>query len=379
MEHHAKTISTNSKATKKRTATSATSAVRSVRVLDEENKGCRGNWQRQTPVPAPFHVANAFLRLKFLPRLQEPELIEDCNKMEREYYDFLSLVAQKYGINPQDTTAIPFPYNISASLADVRQQLKERTADWKEVRLIYENNCTYFAKEERYNTGMTLYYIPVIPLYEILQNAKHENTGVLLLSVYAYLYQILGVPYYRNEDSYLYSTYETFEEWILEDGEDQIFDDLQYAKDIGDLMKNKICAENLDSFETRLISFKAKTDFDRKILKVATQFFDLYKKFPNTRVDRKYFPLRFREEQEYEDRYVMLDNYLSFCSSLKGNLFECICQFVNEDLQEYGEIDEPTRFLPFDNRTIVDNNFDFESAVFDSLDDLIAIWQNSTF
>lgn len=380
--NHATAICRYGKVTEKSKAKPVVQAARRVRQMAKKDKGCRGNQQGQTKVPAPCDVANAFLRTRFLPRLQETELVQYCDKikLEREFYKSLSIITEKYGISLQDSKAIPFPYNISTSLNELREILKKTTQDWREIRLIHHNNCTFFASEERFNTGMTLYYVPVLPLHTILADTDTLQAGLLLLSVYAYLYQVLSIPYYRSEDCYLSSIYETLEMWNLDERDDDTLDELQYAKGIGDTMKTKICdTENLHSFEKRLKGFKPNTDFDRETHKVAKQFFGLFKKYPKTRLDRKYFPLRLREEMEDGDNSVTFDNYVSFCASFKGDLFESLCQFVNEDLQECCEVDEPTCFLPFDGRTIKGNNFDFERQIFDRLDDLIALWQNSNF
>ena len=73
--------------------------------------------------------------------------------------------------------------------------------------------------QERYNTGAMLYYIPVIPLYQMLRNKRRNKTGLLLLSVCTYLYRIADIPYYRQEGSYLYWIYEMLTEWLEQDEE----------------------------------------------------------------------------------------------------------------------------------------------------------------
>ena len=380
--NHAKTISRNDKKTKKSNATTTVQSTGRVQKLDETRKGRRGNTQGQTPVLAPCDVANAFLRATFLPRLAETETIQDCNKskMERDFFKSLIVVEKKYNVSVQSYRELPFPYNISHSLTELRQHLKKTTDSWREVRLVHENNCTYFAQEERYDTGMTLYYIPVIPLHTILEQEDRLQVGELLLSVYAYLYRILKVPYYRNDDCYLFSTYETFEELMMEEDDKEIEDELKIAKSIGDIMQDKIRNEdNLQVFETRVNSFAPTDNFDRKCLKIAQQFFCLFQKYPDTAIDRKFSPLRLREELENDRVDVTLDNYVSFCSDLKGSLFNNICQYINDDLQDYGEIDEPTRFIPLDGRKIQDNDFDFENEVFENIDELISLWQYQNF
>ncbi len=377
--NYAKTVSRNGKATEKIKRVAVVSTVGAVRAVDEKTKGCRGTAERQTEVRTSCDVTNAFLKFRFYPRLQETEIVQDCNrmKMDRDFKKSLSLIAKKFKLTVPDCTHIPFPYNISESMAHLKEQLKKEVADWQEVRLIHHHNSTYFAKEDRYDTGMTLYYIPVVPLYNILHHTETLQASHLLLSVYAYIFQVLGVPYYRNDDCYLNSMYEMLENWVYDDGaEEEFIQQIDDAKNIGDFMIKLISdSNNLFSYPNRLKTFVAKTDFEEKCLTVATAFYELSVNYPNVRIDRKFYPLRFREETEDNERPISMDNYVSFCASIQGSLFESLCQSVNEDLQEYSEIDEPTRFIPYDNRKIKENNFDFETKVFDAIDDLIQLWQ----
>ncbi|RKF37170.1 hypothetical protein BCY89_05830 [Sphingobacterium siyangense] len=381
--NYANTISRNGKASKKRKPSATAQTVGAVRTVDEKTKGCRGNTKGQTEVRTACDVANAFLEMRFPPRLQETETIQDCDrlKMDRDFKKSLSLIAKKFNLSLQDSGNIPFPYNIAESMADLKKQLKKAQTDWKEVRLVHHNNSTYFAKEDRYDTGMTLYYIPVIPLYNILHNSETEQASQLLLSVYAYIYQVLGVPYYRTDDCYLYSMYEMLENWMYDDGaEEEFIADFNDAKRIGDFIKKIIIDTiNLHSYTNRLKTFVAKTDFDKKCLTVAKSFYKIFCAYPNVQIDRKFYPLRFRERIDIDERAVSLDNYVSFCASIHGSLFESLGQSVNDDLQEYCEIDEPTRFIPYDNRRIKENNFDFENKVFNAIDSLIQIWQEHQY
>lgn len=379
---HAKQISTNSKnATRKGRAT-ATVSVSHIYKMDATSKRCGRNPKGQEKVCSPADASNAFLKVKFYPRLQEPEIVEDCNKskLERDFFKSLSNLSKKFELSIQDYTDIPFPYNVSESIAEVRSQMKYYKQDWKEIRLIHHENKTYFAKEERYDTGHSLYYIPVIPLYTVLQKSKTKEVGQLLLSVYAYLYQVLGVSYYRIDNCYLFSIYEMLENWILEDEEqEESLSEMNEAKEIGDLMKDLISDPNhLQQFDKRLKELNPKDDFENQAFSVANSFFELYSKFPDLRIDRNYYPLQLREEPEEDQRPIMLDDYLSFCASITGNLFDTIVDTANSEFQEYCEMDEPTRFVPIHAKK--DNeNFDFEDKVFNSINDLIILWQEHKF
>ncbi|WP_333577741.1 hypothetical protein [Sphingobacterium sp.] len=379
---HAKQISTNSKnATGKGRATAIVS-VSHICEMDETSKRCGRNPKGQEKVCSPTDASNAFLTVQFYPRLQEPEIVEDCNKskLERDFFKSLSNLSKKFELTLQDCTDIPFPYNVSESIAEVRSQMKQHKQDWKEIRLIHHENSTYFAKEERYDTGHSLYYIPVIPVYTVLQKNKTKEVGQLLLSVYAYLFQVLGVSYYRIDNCYLFSIYEMLENWILEDEEqEESLSEMNEAKEIGDIVKDLITdPNNLQQFDKRLKEFNPKDDFENKALSVANSFFELYSKFPNLRIDRNYYPLQLREEPEEDERPIMLDDYLSFCASIRGNLFDTIVDTANSEFQEYCEMDEPTRFVPIDGKKDNDN-FDFEDKVFNSINDLIILWQEHKF
>ncbi|MFC3356053.1 hypothetical protein [Sphingobacterium zeae] len=385
--NHAKNISANGQTSDHRKPVTTAPPVGRVCKLDETTKRCRRTAQGQTQGRPTCDVANAFLTVQFYPRLQEPEIGENyqSSKVEREFYKSLSMISKKLGITVPDCRRLPYPYNVAESLRHFKEQLKIHGEDWKEIRLVNDGTSTFFAREDRYSTGSTLYYIPVIPLYTILHRKKTAKASKLLISVYAYIYQILAVPYYRNTDCYLHSMYDMLENSYADNEEDDQFNDessveFSDAQRIGDYIKELIAdKKQLKSFYKLLNTFEAKNDFDNDVHRIASSFYQLYQDYPNVRIDRKYFPLRYREITDEYDRPITMDNYVSFCASIKGNLFETLCDFVNNDLQECSEVDEPTRFLPFDNRQIKNNNFDFESRVFDSIDDLIRLWQEHNF
>ncbi|MDR2270470.1 MAG: hypothetical protein LBF27_06130 [Sphingobacterium sp.] len=380
--NHAKTIySTNNTAKKCKTTTTVLQAGR-VLQLDAKAKRSGRTAKGQTKVPSTYNATDAFLKTKFYTRLQDPTAVAGYKQdlLARDYFESLAVISEKFGITPKNVNAIPYPYNISASLADVKKQLIKCTNDWREVRLILEKGSIYFAKEEIYDTGMTLYYVPIIPLYTILYRKDTEKSALLLLSVYAYLYQILKIPYYREEGCYLNYSYDMLEEWAESEDEDyrdkETCRELEDAKEIGDFMKEMICsADHLKSFGRRVRSFKPRSPFDHSCLILAKRFYEIYRKYRKSRIDRNFLPLRYREQREQEERAITLDDYVSFCANIKGNLFDTLCETVNSDLQEYGEIDEPVRFVKYNREDIDDGNFDFENAVFGRIDDLIRLWQ----
>src|SRR5690606_19653280 len=160
------------------------------------------------------------------------------DKMERDFYQSLSKLAEHYNIEPEQTKQFVYPYNMALAMADVEEKLKSKVLDWEEIRLVQNTKKTYFVSEERYNTGATLFYIPVSPLFRLLHDKKRKNNAHLLLSVCAYLYHIADIPYYRHEASYLYWIYEMMNDWVEQDDDEQetevYFSEIKQANFIGD-------------------------------------------------------------------------------------------------------------------------------------------------
>ncbi|MCH5685262.1 hypothetical protein LWM68_14010 [Niabella sp. W65] len=215
--------------------------------LDESPKGRRRNTKGQTAVCTDNHVANGFLRTSFLPKLNETETVQACRKSaktERDFYKSLSRLAGHYCIEPMPTQSYGYPYNIALALWDTQEQLSKKVRDWEEIKLLQDSRKTYLTSEERYNTGSTLFYIPVVPLYRMLRDPKRKHTAQLLLSVCTYLYHVVDIPYYRQENSFLYWQYEMLKEWVVSDEyTDEMssyLSELEQAEWIGDRMEQKI-------------------------------------------------------------------------------------------------------------------------------------------
>ena len=205
-----------------RTATTKTIAppVKRVRQLDAKAKGCKRSTERQTQISTNSDVANGFLKCSFLPKLKETKTVQACSKSdktERDFFQSLSKLAEHYNIEPAQTKQFDYPYNMALAMTDVEEKLKSKVLDWEEIRLVQDSKKTYFVSEERYNTGATLFYIPVSPLYRLLHDKKRKSNAHLLLSVCAYLYHIADIPYYRQEASYLYWMYEMMNDWVEQD------------------------------------------------------------------------------------------------------------------------------------------------------------------
>lgn len=353
------------------TTTAIAPTVKRVRRLDAKAKRCKRSTERQTQISTDSNVANGFLKCTFLPKLKETKTVQACrksDKTERDFFQSLSKLAEHYQIETMQSKQFPYPYNMALAMSDMEEKLKQKVLDWEEIRLVQDSKKTYFVSEERYNTGATLFYIPVASLYRMLHNHKRKRNAHLLLSVCAYLYHIADIPYYRQEDSYLYWMYEMMNDWVEQDDytdEAAVYlAEIKQAEYIGDYMEQRIYNHtNLTVFEQRINGFKVKDDFDRECLSIAKEAFTLYQTYPNANVFRNAKPNGEVSEEDMEN-IIGMDKYISFYADHKGWLNETLIESVNNEMQEYGQMEEPIILKQFDGRDITANNLCFENRLF---------------
>lgn len=367
-------------------AKAVASAAKRVYQLDAKDKGCKRNPKGQKAVCADNNAANGFLRTTFLPKLEETQPLQDSRqsaKMERDFYRSVYQLVEHYGIQPMQTQSYCYPYNIALALWDLKRQLQNKVRDWQEIKLLQDGRKTFLTCEKRYSTGTMLYYIPVVPLYRMLKNPKRKYAAQLLLSVCSYLYCMAGVPYYRQEDSFLYGEYEMLKEWVLSDDETEetrtCLSEIEQAEWIGDHMEQKICNRaNLTIFPKRLTQFESRDALDHDCRQLAYKAYELCEQYPNESIFRNAHVDETMAGEEDDDdndmgNVVTMDKYISFCANGKGWLHKNLMECVNTELQEYGQAQEPVIIKRFDGSDIADNNLDYENRLFTLMDELAYI------
>lgn len=321
-------------------------AVERVHSLGTKDKGCSRNKQRQTQACTATDVTHAFLRTTFLPKMQPLKSAPadtEVKKIERDFYCSLCAVGDHYNITEaMDTKQFGYPYNITLAVWNMENHLKQYIKNWDSLQLVQDSRGkTFFISEERYDKGMTLYYIPVIPLYKMLKERETKRAACLLLSVFAYLYHIADIPYYRQEDTYLYWQYEMITDWIEQDDEgetDSRKEELQMAERCGEIMEQKIFnRKNLDVFAQRIKSFEPKNNFEKECLHVSGKIFALLADYPA----RTVFQHAKCTGDESEDEIITMRKYISFIADTKGWLYETIAECVNNEFNECGTTEEP--------------------------------------
>ena len=381
------------KRSRRRKAKTIAPTIRRIYRLDETPERCKRNTKRPTEISTSKPTCNGFLKCTFLPKLKENDLkksiLSEHNLIqnqiknsitERDFYQSLSLLTKHYNLDLKSTKKFEFPYNIALTMDDIQKQLKNKVKNWGEIRLMEEKGKTYFISEERYNTGSTLYYIPILPLYRLSKNPKRKHAVQLLQSVCSYLYHVAEIPFYRQQESYLFWMYEMVAEWLTSDDETEetsiYLSEIKQAEQIGDFMEQKIYNQhNLSRFKNHLKNCKAKDQFDNDCFTLASKIFLLYEQYPTEKIFRN---AQFNtESNEFEsDGIISMDKYISFCSEAKGMMFQTLFETVNSEFNEYRVMEEPIIIKKFDGSNTTDKNLDFENRIFPLIEELIYILNN---
>ena len=358
--------------------------VERVRQLDAKTKGRKRNSKRQTEISTNENVANGFLKNSFLPKLKETKTVQACKKtakMENDFYKSLSQLAEHYKIELMQTNQFEYPYNMALAIWDIEKKLKQRVLNWEEIRLVQDSKKTYFISEEKYNTGTTLYYIPIEPLYQMLYDPKRKRNAQLLISVCSYLYHIADIPYFRQEESYLFWMYEMHKDWVEQDDETEETE--VYKREfikvelIGDSIEQKLFNRiNLQVFEQRLNAFKSRDTFDHDCWQMACNAFALYTEYPHASIFQNAPINEDPESEEEENEIIGMEKYISFIAHTKGWLYESIADSINNEFNEYGAMQEPTICKRFDGSQIIITNLDFENRLFALLNDICNLLYN---
>ena len=370
---------------RRKTAGSTPQKARGIRGVHAAPQRC----QRGTPgylATCPGGTAaDGFLRAVFPATLKENKTLRDCREQQRIAEGFRASFVQltaHYGIALPLLEHFQYPETINEYLPLLQERLKGEVNDFYGLRFVQGGKTAFFVSEERYSTGQSLYYIPVIPLYKMLRDKAHKKAATLLLSVAAWLYCIVDVPYYRQEGSYLSYQYEMIGDWVEQDtdnayAEDEMRD-IRAATTLGDVMEQKLRhPANLDRFAKRLACSRAKDTLDSECFAVATAAYGLFVEYQNESLFRNE-PQRQQEEDEdgyFDNETITMDKYVSFSADTKGWLFDTLADTVNNEFNECGEVEEPSLLKHFDGSPVT-GSFDFERRVFELMDRLCDILYN---
>ncbi|TKT84894.1 hypothetical protein [Dyadobacter frigoris] len=319
-----------------------------------------------------------FLNRRFLPLCSVDEnILPKGRNTERDFFSSLSILAKAYHFDPIDVTDKAYPYNVLLSHWDASLKIGNANPHTK-LLVVEKKNKTVLATKTVYDTGSTLFYIPVVPLQRLLTRTDREPCAAVILSVFAYLHQIVRIPFYRDQSSYLFWLYQMTEEWLTQEPEGWEENDfvdnlkeLERAAKTGEGIKMLIVQKkHLDGFEKRLNGFMPSDDFENRCFAMTKSAYELFLQYPKRTVFDQMED--FARAQDSEECYIRPEQYMSFIADSSGWLFEQMTEMVNNDFNECSTIQEPVVWTMFDGTPTPDltDGLDFEKRLFSLISDL---------
>lgn len=356
-----------------------TSTTRTTCRLPRQGKRQCRHQERKTKDRPSIPNGYGFLRHRFLPMTGNGhEDLRDWRKVQKDFFTSIGYFCDLYGFSQTDVKHRIYPDNIRCAYQQVAAQLARVRPDLQLV--ILQEEHTIVATVKPINTGITLYYIPVRPIWELTQDNKRQQLANLLLSVYAYLYQVAVVPYYTESSSYLHNTYEMMEEWVNQDPED--FDTEDYTERISAFNSLKWYGSKilrrirhpyaLQQLEKRLHAFQPCCTEEQSLHQVCSGLLKLYNEYP----DRSIFDnIREGWIDPKEEERIYPEQFISFYWDYKDCLYPSLFETVNYDLQEKSVSDEPLGMQLFDRpqEEVNTHELDFEQRFFELVNDLTAL------
>lgn len=300
----------------------------------------------------------------------------DYKEIEDSFFRSFTNLSRVYNLPHPQLDGAVYPQNVAEAFEYLQEHFKKAKSKTECLIVRDELNPATIVTIKKFDTGQTLYYIPVNGLWQIIQCKRLEPLSNMLLSVFAYLYQIVEIPFFRDHSCYLFYEYEMISDWIEEDeGEideefiEQQRQDLVLMAVAGDRILNVIQQRaTLEQLDNNLNVYCQSEICRKEVAELGRDFLKIYRDYP----ERSIFKNMQRDlfESEYLD-YTHAGQYLGFYWSGNDTLNEQLFEVINNELQENSFTEEPT-FIQFFNspQESVGDDFDFEERIFSLLDRL---------
>jgi hypothetical protein len=340
---------------------------------------CKGSTAKPAKKRTKGTHRNGFLTHSLQPFQSLP--FANFGQGERQFFQSLENLGQLYGWQAPDTSGLPFPQNVSAVL----EKLSAQRFDGASCMLLQDKGRpARLATVKTFDTNFCLYYVPVRPLWQMKNEPCKQPFFELTRTLFAYLYQIAGVPFFR-EPGYLDNSYDSLENWIREiddegneDEEENDYRKRQFAefelmKSAGDALLAEIKKPfDMERWEQQMRQIPLTDKQGSELREVADELWKLAKDYPKRAIkDTMHYELHEANEDDYA---IYWENYISFywsgCDTLQQMLFE----MVNNEFQEMGYQEEPIAIQWLDTpQEKPHHDFDFETRLFFLLDELTGI------
>ena len=323
------------------------------------------------------HNGNGFLNHSF-----QPFWSFDGNreKTAREYFHSLANLCGFYQI-PVPQTDLAFPQNIYSTWQEVAKQVSGIDRNHHCVIIRDRGKRAVLSVVKTYDLSHCLFYIPVRPYWLWSQTAGQERITELVTVLFAYLHQVVDIPFYAENGTFMDCQYDTLENWINEaayenenDAEEKALREHQEATlyemkraggHIMPVIKNPLWLKKMEQVIT---AYHHRDNYELEWELLAIEFLQLYRQYPKRSVTDS-----IRDDLVYpdEEERITVEQYISFYWSDRDCFQDELIDMINCSFQEIAVQDEPTLVHCFDMLPDTERkDFDFEIRLFDLIERL---------
>lgn len=342
---------------------------------------------RDQAQPAPKRTrksdGNGFLNHSFLPFRS---FTGNRNRMAREYFNSLANLCQFYALAIPETD-LPFPQDIYATWQVVEKQVSAIDRDHHCMILQDKGKQAVLSVVKTYDLSHCLFYIPVRAYWQWSQDAKQQAISELVTVIFAYLHQVVDIPFYAESGSFMDYQYDTLEQWVSEtedegntdeedkawrqQQEDTLYELRRAGGHIMPIIKNPDWLKRMYTIVTNF-HHRDKHELEWELL--AIEFLQLYRQYPKRSLTDSIHPdLVYPDEEER----ISVWEYMGFYWSDKDYFQHELLEMINCSFQERPVMDEPTAVYYFDTMPDPDKkDFDFENRLFDLIERLRDLLNN---
>jgi hypothetical protein len=342
----------------------------------ERTAGRRHHKKRQTSTSAGCNAGRGFLNHRFQPLIDRNwPFTKEQLKVERHFFQSLHNFCNCYKIEAPDYLYAVYPYNINLYYKWAKQILAILNPAL-DLLIVQSESKICLATRGICDTRMTLFYIPIKPVVQLLRTKKTKALGLLVLSTCSWLHQVVRVDYYTEQHSYLSGVYESIGNWLADAREDYEKEDyeqqvaeLGVAESEGKWLFKKLTRKHhLSSWGSRMMHFVPLHQGEKLLYEACKKGWELYTTYPSRNAFQN---ISYEEEEDRDDCTLTLDQYLSFCWDVGGWVSDQVDEWVNSSFQE-GVKDEPMSMQFFDYPQEKEHHdLKFEERLFEFIDDFV--------
>jgi len=335
----------------------------------------------------PESVADAFLSQPIEPllSLDKHNRFANAKETEADFFASLGHLETLYNFRVEDSIRRnPFPQNVALAFLEAKRVIKSHHAEMQlDIYDLTTNGgkssaclVTYFEYDKPSSDS---YWLAVFPLAARRGRKEEEPRANLLRSIMSYLDEVAGVPWYNDGDSFIYYQHDYFsEEWDQyeagseEEAEAKLrIDQVKEARQRGNKTR-KWWQGQFRHILRRIEQFVSQSELDDKLMEIAQAIVKLSQSYPGRSIYQSYGDTELLRKED-DDYMIELWHYLTFNWDNEDYISEMAFNSLNEEWGNTGSHANPTKaqyFYEPQARIEIDNDFSYEAAFFDLVDDL---------